>query len=304
MINISFFGTSDRSISILETLINDPEISLKLCVTKNDTKVGRKQETRETEVKKWALAHSIPLFTTDSLKKDSANVAEIIKTQDITLGIVADFSFIIPEEVFSAFPRGMINIHFSLLPKWRGASPVQFAILNGDITTGITYHLVASKLDNGDIISQIGYKMSGTETSGSLYEHLFPVAARNLPNVIKNYIAEMGTVQKQDDSQATYTWSPSHPKSTFIYKEDAKIDWTKSPVQIEQAIRAYDPWPIAWTTLGELAKNTTGKEIQNKETKIKIFSADISENKLRIKTLQVEGKKVTDWNSFANGYLR
>jgi methionyl-tRNA formyltransferase len=99
--------------------------------------------------------------------------------------LVADFSFIIPEDILTAPKHGIINIHFSLLPKWRGAAPVQFSILNGDETTGITYQLTSKEMDRGDIIYQIGYKMADNETSDELYNKLFQIAADNLSNVIK-----------------------------------------------------------------------------------------------------------------------
>ncbi len=304
-INVAFFGTSDRSIPILESLNNDPLVNLVLCVTKEDTKVGRNQEIRETEVKKWSLANGIKCITTNNIKYSTEPITEEISYSNIQLGIVADFSFIIPESIFRMPKYKFINIHFSLLPKWRGASPVQFAILHSDETTGITYHLVDKKMDTGEIIYQIGYKMLGTETSGELYDHLFALAAENLPKVIRGYIEGTLTLQTQDDSQASYTLSPSHPNSTFIYKEDARIDWKKSPEEIEKAVRAFHPWPIAWTTLGELQESTFGRkdpDPKRNEKRVKIHEAVVKDNMLKIRRLQVEGSKIIEWDGFVNGY--
>ncbi len=304
-INVAFFGTSDRSISILEALSSDEQINLILCVTKADTVVGRKHETRETEVKKWAKNKKVKFITTQSLKKDVSDIIEQLMSSKVDLCVVADFSFIIPEELISIPRKGFINIHFSLLPKWRGASPIQFAILNGDEATGITYHLVEKGLDSGDVLHQIGYKLVGKETSGELYKKLFPLAAENLPKVIKGFSNETLKPIKQEESQATYTYSPSHPNSTFIYKEDAQINWDKTPEEIERSVRAYFPWPVAWTTLEELEKMGLKLKpaFQNSDKKVKILEAEVKEERLKINKLQLEGKKPTDWSSFINGYF-
>jgi methionyl-tRNA formyltransferase len=305
MHKVVFFGTSDRSIPILEALSSSSDFKVALCVTKSDTKVGRKQELRETEVKTWAKQHKVKYVETNSLKNDAQRVIEQILGSKIDVGVVADFSFIIPAELLDVVPHKLVNIHFSLLPKWRGASPVQFAILNGDEVTGITYHLVDKKMDTGPIIHQIGYKIDHTETSGELYSRLFPIAAEKLPSVLVKYIDGSTNFVEQNDDEATYTYSPSHPGSTFVYKEDAKIDWTKSPAEIERAIRAYNPWPISWTTLGELQETTWGKKDKDHEKsskKVKIYKSRVAEGKLKIEFLQVEGKKPTEWESFVNGY--
>jgi methionyl-tRNA formyltransferase len=277
MVNVAFFGTSDRSTPILEALKGDSNVNLALCITKSDTKVGRNQTVRETEVKKWAQKNGIDFVTSESIKKDSQKIIEQLQYSKVDLGLVADFSFIIPEEILNAPKYGIINIHFSLLPKWRGAAPVQFAILNGDESTGITYQLTAKAMDRGNVIYQIGYKTADNETSDELYEKLFHIAADNLPKVIAGYLDKTLLLKEQDETNATYTYSPSHPGRTFIFKEDAKIDWAKSPVEIERAVRAYKPWPIAWTTLGELLLTTTGKSTEREDAKkrVKIFEAEI-----------------------------
>lgn len=303
-INTAFFGTSDRSIPILEALKSDPEVNLILCVTKADTKVGRHQEIRETAVKKWAKGNKVKFITVESLKKEYPQVIEQIIDSNIQLGVVADFSFIIPSELISIIKHGIINVHFSLLPKWRGASPIQAAILNGDTTTGITYLLTESGLDSGDIIHQIGYTMAGNETAGELYEKLFPIAAENLPKVLAGYLNGTLKPKKQDETQATYSYSPTHPKNTFICKEDAQIDWNKTPDEISRAVRAFNPWPIAWTSLAELhnAGLKLKPEFQDSTKKVKIYDTEVQDGKLKINLLQVEGKRLMDWNSFVNGY--
>jgi methionyl-tRNA formyltransferase len=282
-LKIVFFGTSDRSISILKAI--KKKFDLCLCVTKSDTKVGRDREKRVTAVKKWATRNHIKFLEVGSLKgKGLENVTRRIERLKPDFGVVADFSYIIPLEIISVFGNKLINIHFSLLPKYRGASPVQFSILNGDEMTGITFHLVEEKMDTGDIISQIGYKMCGKETSGELYDILFKIASDKLPEIIKKYSLSQITPLPQDKESATYTYSKTNPKSTFIYKEDAQINWDNKPEEIERMVRAYNPWPIAWSYLKDLEK-------------IKY----LLEGKINMK--KIEGKNKMTWEDFKNGYL-
>jgi methionyl-tRNA formyltransferase len=308
-INIAFFGTSDRSEPILQVLKARKEFNLALCVTKDDTVVGRKRVVRETGVKRWAKENKINFLIVKSLKDEFSIVVEQLLDAKVGLGLVADFSFIIPEEIINTPKYGLVNIHFSLLPRWRGASPVQFSILNGDEKTGITYHLVTKEMDRGDILEQVEYKLGNSETSGELYNKLFKIAAENLPKVLNSYVSGKAKLKKQNEDRATYTYSPTHPKSTFIYKEDAKIDWNKPVEYIERLVRAYHPWPIAWTTLKELEKGL-GLKIRNDKKsgeagnlRVKVFSSEISQDSLKINKIQVEGGKVLTWEEFANGYL-
>ncbi|GIW60408.1 MAG: methionyl-tRNA formyltransferase [Patescibacteria group bacterium] len=306
---VAFFGTSDRSLPILESL--NKHFELVLCVTKHDTKVGRKQEMKETAVKKWARDHVIRYVEIRSLKEYDLDLVlnELGKAKP-AYGIVADFSYIIPESIINFFGGRLINIHFSLLPKYRGASPVQFAILNGDETTGITFLLVSKRLDAGDILSQIGYKMNGTETSGELYETLFSVAAEKLPEVIEGYKSGSIRPMPQDENNATYTYSKTHPHHTFIFKEDGLINWKNDVKSIERKIRAFNPWPIAWTYLKDLqeASNLAHGKLNFRdsvdlELTVKIYSAHLEKDKLHIDKLQVEGRKIMTWEEFKNGYL-
>lgn len=305
---VTFFGTSDRSIPILESLKSHFDIVL--CVTKKDVVVGRTQIKKETGVKRWAKENNINFIEVDSLKDEDLDVViNEIKRVSPDYGVVADFSFIIPKEIIDIFDIRLINIHFSLLPKYRGSSPVQFAILNGDGTTGVTFHVVDEKMDNGSILFQSGYTTHGSETSGDLYDELFRVAADKLPEVLEKY--SQGQIKPiiQDKELATFTYSKTHPRSTFIYKEDGFIDWGKKPEDIERMVRAFNPWPIAWTYLKDLekAKSLTMriklKKSVNKDLKIKLIKSSIKEGKLLIEQVQVEGKKEMTWKDFENGYL-
>lgn len=302
---VAFFGTSDKSLPILEVL--HKHFDLMLCVTKDDTVVGRKKEIRQTSVKKWAIKNNVDYISIKKLQgKELAKLKRVLLSKSILLGIVADFSFIIPSEIIDTFKLGLLNVHFSLLPKYRGASPVQHTIINGDEITGVTFLLTDEDIDTGNIIFQVKYRLTGKETTQQLQVTLFELSAKNLPIIIKKHVSGGLKPKKQNHKNATYCYSPSHPKSTLIYKEDAKIDWDESESLIERRIRAYYPWPIAWTTLSNLEKTSKvafSRKHKSKDLKVKIYEAVLYQNKkIQIKKLQVEGKNVVSWNEFKNGY--
>ena len=304
---IAFFGTSDRTVPILNSLKNS--FSLELCITKKDTFVGRKKSIRQTAVKNWAKKNTITFLEISSIKKDQDLIISKLKEFDIKLGVIADFSFIISEDIINFFESGLINIHFSLLPKLRGASPVQHAILNGDRVTGITFFLMDKGMDTGDILEQIEYKIPLNSNSVDLYNQLFELASVKLPLVLQKYTSGSLKPTKQDHNHATYCYSKTKPKTTLIYKEDAQIDWKEPTIQILRVVRAFNPWPVAWTTLGELQNNEklvnriVLRDASKAHLKVKIHEAHLVENRVGISKLQIEGKKITNWKSFKNGYL-
>lgn len=316
--NVAFFGTSDRSAPILDILHKEKATRLLLCVTKDDRKIGRHQVVKPTGVKKWAMENGVHFVTVDSMNPENTRkICDGLLDKKIDLVVIADFSFIIPQEILEVPKHGFVNIHFSLLPKYRGASPVQFAILNGDEKTGITYHLVEKTMDTGPILHQIEYKLKGDETAGKLYGVLFEIAAKNLSKVLKTYISGEIKPKSQTHSDATYTYSPTHPKTTFIFKEDALIDWSRPAAETERMIRAFHPWPISWTTLGSLEASFRQASLgrvgstsvfklkggKNPTLRVKVLSAGIKNEKLLIKRLVVEGGKEIGWEDFINGYF-
>lgn len=302
--NIAFFGTSDRSIPILNSLKNSKH-NLVLCVTKNDVKIGRNQTLKPTAVKTWAEENRVNYLTTDSLKTGTnEQIKTAISEQNIELGIVADFSFMIPEEIYELPKHKILNIHFSLLPKYRGASPVQFAILNQDKKTGISYQVIVREMDAGPLIYQSEYELDGTETTDSLYTVLFEIAAKELPIVIENYINDDYKVIHQEGSEISYTYSPSHPKNTHIFKEDAQIDWSGDSKSIDAMVRAFNPWPIAWSTLGEICDFFKVECNKSPDLRVKIYKSKIENGEFVIEEIQVEGKRKQSFKKFKNGYLK
>lgn len=313
---VAFFGTSNRSRPILDSLKNNFDLSL--CVTKCDRPAGRNLQLRENGVKTWCKENSVPYFEIDSFKNGSdQQVLQKLKEFGIEYGVVADFSLIIPELVINFFGKKFVNIHFSLLPKYRGACPVQFAILNGDKITGITFLLVDKKLDAGEILTKIEYKPTGNETSDELYETLFKLTGQHLPEVLTKY--EKGLLQNepQVESEISYTYSPTHPTKTFIFKEDAFLNFeNETAVSVYAKVRAYNSWPMAWTTLNQIdrAFNSPNKIFDYTDMvlkkpdlgKLTVKLVKVSPTKtgtLKINELVVENKGKMDGESFVNGYF-
>jgi len=285
---IAFFGTSNRSVPLLNSIKNT---GLNFCVTKESS-----------EVKLWAINNHINYLTIKNLATETDKVAKKLSDLNIDLGVVADFSFKIPEKIINIPTYKLINVHFSLLPKLRGASPVQHAILQGLDETGITFYIMNKGMDTGDILHQIKYPLNNMETSKELWSVLFNKAAEELPKVIENYTRGSLIPYEQNHEKATCCYSKTHPKSTLVYKEDGLIDWSDLPEYIERQVRAFSPWPSAWTYLRELP--VTLKSHVNPKLKIKILETKMKNDKLEIIKVQVEGKKATDWKSFKNGYAK
>ncbi len=349
MLNIVYFGTSNHSVILLDELIKSKDIDIKLVITKPDKPVGRHQISTPSAVKKWCIENNIPYITPESLKKELKVVSDEIKSvqgdeliqrgqqepkkqqaqtkpntnNSLTVGLVADYGLIIPMEIINIFPQGIINIHFSLLPKYRGAAPVTYTILNGDKETGITFLLTVKEMDKGDILEQIPFTITENENDETLYQKLFKVAGEASYDVLKAYLNGDLKPVKQDESKASYTTpNGKFDRTTYILKDDAKIDFAQSPQQIDRCIRAFYPWPVAWTTLGDLQKfvfdkdktNPTGSSVkpdyeanlranERAKIKLKIHKTHLEGDLLVIDLIQPEGKNIMDFNSFKNGYL-
>ncbi len=308
MLKTAFFGTSDKSTPILDNLKNNTD--LLLCVTKSDRTAGRKKEIKETIVKSWAKLNGVEVFEIDKLDEQTRlKLITKLKNLDVQIGVVADFSFMIHQDIISTPTHGLINIHFSRLPKYRGASPVQHVILSGEKETAITFMKMTKGMDEGPLLKQIAYKLNGTETTESLYNELFKLAGENISKVMTDYVENTLQPTEQDHTLATYCYSKSHPKSTLIFKEDAQVDWTLPHSQIERMIRAFNPWPIAWTTLehidnAQLFEHMKLNPKKDKKLTLKIFEAQLNnKGKLEPKVIQVEGGTKMGLKDFLNGYF-
>jgi len=227
-----------------------------------------------------------------AIEDKKANFVEIKGKMEQTkpdLGVIAYFGAIIPKEVLKIPKYGFINIHPSLLPRWRGPSPIQNAILAGNKTTGITIHLTTDKIDAGDILTQKEILILPDDTCATLTERLADEGAKLLTETIPGWIKGNIIPRAQNESKATFT--------KIIKKGDGLIDWSKSPEYIERMVRAYNPWPGTYTKF-----ETTNSKSETIQKILKIKKVEIIDGKLKIITVQPEGKKDMPYEAFLRGH--
>ncbi|MDP3996034.1 MAG: methionyl-tRNA formyltransferase [bacterium] len=274
-IKIIFLGTPKFGAIVLEGLIKSGHKPF-LVITEPDKPVGRKQIITPPPVKVLAEKYNIPVVQPAKISE----YAEEIEKLNPSLVIIAAFGQIIPKKILEIPEYGCLNVHPSLLPKYRGPSPIQFAILKGEEKTGVTIMRISEKLDTGPILSQQEIEVSQKETFESLHDKLAEAGTRLLIETIPRLLAGKLPPIPQEEAEATYT--------KILKKEDGKIDWDKSPKEIERQVRALNPWPGTYTLYN-------GK-------RLKILNAEAAGGKLIIKEVQLEGKKATTFEDFLKGH--
>jgi len=233
---IIFAGTPLFAIPALQALLSS---SHKICAvyTQPDRPSGRGQKLTASPVKKLALVHNLDVYQPISLKDHLAQK----QLQNLNADILVDVAYglILPEIILNAPKFGCINIHPSLLPRWRGAAPIQRAIKSGDVTTGVTIMKIDQGLDTGDIYKQEVLPIDDNDTTDTLSQKAAEIGAKLLIDVLTTIETGKATTIPQDNTQTTY--------ANKISKEEGKIDWHKSAIEIERIVRAFIPWPIAYT---------------------------------------------------------
>ncbi|MDD4938003.1 MAG: methionyl-tRNA formyltransferase [Candidatus Shapirobacteria bacterium] len=278
MINIVFFGSSEYSVIILKKLLEIPDFKISAVVTKIDKPIGRNQQVTSNPVATFAQKNNLNLL---QIEEFDENCKLKIKKLNPDLGLCVAFGPpYFDQEMIDISKYKIINIHPSPLPKYRGATPGPWQIINNETKSAVTFFQIDVLPDHGPIISQIPFEISPIETSTSFYQKAFNLAADNLETVLKTYISNPTSIIPQDHSQKTY-----FPKFT---KNTAQIDWSWDINKIDHFIRALQPWPIAWTYVTDQ---------QNRILKMKIFSF----NKEPI-NVQIEGKNITNWSQISKYY--
>jgi len=237
-LKIAFAGTPDFASEILNALLKSSHEVVGV-LTQPDRPAGRGQGLKMSSVKHVALRQGLPIHQPTSLKNPTEQ--EFLKQLNPDVLIVVAYGLILPREVLSIPKFGCLNVHASLLPRWRGASPIQHAILAGDVLTGITIMQMDEGLDTGDILSLSPCTMELHETSETLYHRLSQLAKDALLETLAKLEAGQLAPQKQDNALSSYA-----PK---ISKTQAKIDWTKPAAVIDRQIRAFNPWPVAFSEI-------------------------------------------------------
>jgi len=236
MARIVFMGTPEFAVPSLEALIDTQSVTG--VVTQPDRPAGRGREVRPSPVKVAAEAAGLPLYQPPSLREREA--AEPLHTWAPEVIVVAAFGQILRPHVLDLPPHGCINVHASLLPRWRGASPIQHAILAGDEETGVSLMQMDPGLDTGPVYIEEAVPIHPDETAQSLHDRLADLGAEMLRAHLDAILSGLLAPQPQDDEAATY--------APMIKKEDGRIDWTASAAQLDRHVRAMTPWPSAFTT--------------------------------------------------------
>lgn len=305
---IIFMGTPDFSVGTLEALIAaGHEISL--VVTQPDKPKGRGKAMAFSPVKETALSHGLEIYQPRKIRQPEC--IEYLKKYDADLIIVVAFGQILPKEILEMPKYGCVNVHASLLPKYRGAAPIQWAVINGEKVTGVTTMRMDEGLDTGDMILKREMELSKEETGGSLFDKLSKVGAELCVETVKELEQGTAVFTPQNHDEATHT--------TMIKKNFGMIDFSRSATEIEQLIRGLNPWPSAFTHLnGKMLKIWSAKVVTSEESQLvipkaaepgTILQADkrgivvkCGQDLLVLEKVQLEGKKRMDADAFLRGY--
>lgn len=298
---VIFMGTPDFAVGTLEALIEAGH-EIVLVVTQPDKPKGRGGKMQYTPVKEVAVAHDIPVYQPKKMKEPEC--VETLRGYQADVCVVVAFGQILPKEILEMTPYGCINVHASLLPKYRGAAPIQWAVIDGEEVSGVTTMQMDEGLDTGDIILKAQVPLDEKETGGSLFDRL---AAEGAALCVK-------TLKALEDHTAT--WTPQGDSSTsyakMLTKDLGNIDWSQAAVNIERLVRGLNPWPSAYTNWQGKTMKIWEAEVSAKEgealpgTIIQVdkdgFYVQTGQGSLKIKALQIPGKKRMDAAAFLLGY--
>lgn len=298
---IIYMGTPDFAVPCLERLVKDG-FDVACVVTQPDKPRGRKQEMTPSEVKVCAMAHSIEVYQPQSLKTDEAY--EYLKKFEPDYIIVAAYGKILPKRILDLPKYACINVHGSLLPKYRGAAPIQRSVLAGDKVTGITTMLMGEGLDTGDMLLKREYPIDINATSGEVFDALAQSAPDLLIETIEKFTKGEIIPEKQNESEATH--------AAMLSKDEAVIDWNKNNDEIHNLVRGMAPWPVAYTVYnGKKLKIFTTRLTDEKtalpagklkEDKNRILVACGDGMLIEVLSLQLEGGKRLEAKQFLAGH--
>jgi methionyl-tRNA formyltransferase len=297
-LKLAFAGTPELAKIVLESLINSNQYDIGIVFTKTDKPAGRGHKIRQSEVKSCAIKNKIKV-----LQPKNSQELESYALENYDLLLVVAYGLLLTPKILAKPKYGCINIHASLLPRWRGAAPIQRAIEAGDIETGITIMKMDKGLDTGDILKQISCPINDYDTSDILHDRIANISAKNINDILAKIVGNKFIVINQDNSKATY--------AKKITKHEAKLDWKKSAIELERKIRAYNPSPVAHT-------NFNGIDLRIWEAKVKASTLRLKpgtllngkstldvmtgQNILSITKLQLSGKKIISAKDFLNSH--
>jgi len=306
-LRIVYAGTPDFSVAALEALIAS-SYDVVAVYTQPDRPAGRGRGLQASPVKEKALEHNIPVYQPVSLKDEQAQ--NELKSLNADLMVVTAYGLLLPLAVLETPRLGCINIHASLLPRWRGAAPIQRAILAGDKKTGITIMQMDEGLDTGNMLAIAECDITDEDTGSSLHDKLMSLGAETLLSALPAIAAKSSNGVRQDETKTCY--------ASKLSKAEAKIDWSLSAVEIQRAVRAYNAWPVAYCSYEKKNKPSTLRlwqaEVIHQDVPVSDASPgtviaesvntglDIVTGKqvLRVTELQAEGKRKMSAADFLN----
>ena len=298
---IVFMGTPDFSVPTLESLI-DSRHQVAAVVTQPDKPRGRGKEILMSPVKEAAIKHKIPVFQPVRARDDA--FVEELRRLSPDVAVVIAFGQILSRELLQIPVYGCVNIHASLLPRYRGAAPIQWAVINGDEETGLTTMMMDEGMDTGDMLEKLVVPLNPKETGGSLFDRLSLLGGDLILSTLDKL--EAGTIQRipQDHDKATYVKK--------ISKASGEIDWAQDAAYIERFIRGMAPWPSAYTFLeGKMLKIWAAKTLMDEsgrpcgevlDTSEKGIKVQTGKGMLMITSIQLEGRKRMDTAAFLRGF--
>ena len=294
---IVFMGTPDFAAAILERLISTGRNVVGV-FSQPDKPVGRKQIIEATPTKKLAQEHGIPVFQPTKMKDGTA--LEMMKSLSPDLVVVAAYGRILPKDLLDVPPLGCVNVHGSLLPKYRGAAPIQWSVINGDAVTGVTTMYMAEGMDTGDMILKLETEIGENETAGELFERLAVLGADSIEKTLALF--DEGSVPRTPQNDAEATMAP------MLKKEMGELDFTKSAEEIHNLVRGLCPWPVAFTFVdgksmkvyradkAEGFSGAAGELLDEKR-----FIVGCGNGAVELVTVQPEGKKQMSGGDFIRG---
>ncbi len=298
---VIFMGTPDFAVQTLEKIIACGH-EVVLVVTQPDKPKGRGNVVQFPPVKETALVHGLEVYQPKRVREEEC--VEYLRGYQPDMIVVAAFGQILPKEILEMPQYGCINVHASLLPKYRGAAPIQWAVINGDKVSGVTIQRMALGIDTGDIIGKVEIELAADETGGSLFDRLAIAGADLCVSVMDKIKAGTAEYIAQDETEATHVG--------MINKQLGNINWELDAVSIERLVRGLNPWPSAYTKLnGKTLKIwqaavVTGDEPARAGTMIKVTRDELwvqtGNGQLALLEVQLEGKKRMAIADFLRGY--
>lgn len=301
---VIFMGTPDFAVGTLEALVAAGH-DVCLAVTQPDKPKGRGKEMQFTPVKEAALRHDIPVY--QPVKVRQPECVARLKSYQADVIVVVAFGQILPKEILDMTPYGCINVHASLLPKYRGAAPIQWAIISGEEVTGVTTMQMDEGLDTGDMILKTEVPITKEETGESLHDKLAQAGAKLCVETLE--ALEDGTAVFEHQGETTT------PYAKMLNKKMGDIDWKQSAIEIERLVRGLNSWPSAYTHWGdkvlkiwraEAVKDVSRADAKEPGTVLEtgkdFFHVQTGDGVLKVNELQIPGKKRMETSAFLRGY--